>query len=49
MIFSDKTLVAAAQIRPRTLADLSLVSGIGDVKRAKYGAALLAVLDEADS
>lgn len=48
VIFSDKTLMGVAQIKPQVLADLSLVSGIGEVKLKKYGHALLALLrDEA--
>ncbi len=48
VIFSDKTLIGLAQIRPRRLDDLTLVSGIGEAKRARYGEALLKLLDETD-
>ncbi len=44
VIFSDKTLTLIAQINPQRLDDLTLISGIGDVKRARHGAALLEVL-----
>ena len=48
VIFSDKTLIGIAQIRPRVLSDLTLVSGIGEVKLKKYGSAILALLDDAE-
>jgi ATP-dependent DNA helicase RecQ len=46
VIFADRTLIAIAQIRPRTLSDLLLVPGVGEVKQQKYGPAVLALLDE---
>ncbi|MGE3142238.1 MAG: DNA helicase RecQ [Hyphomonadaceae bacterium] len=48
VIFSDKTLTAIAHIRPRLMSDLTLVNGIGEVKLQKYGAAILALLDQAE-
>jgi len=36
-VFTDKTLDAIAQERPRTLADLIAISGIGATKALKFG------------
>ena len=47
VIFHDKTLAEMALMRPQNNGDLSLISGIGESKRAKYGAAFLAVIQEA--
>lgn len=46
MVFPDKVLHQLAQIRPTTLGALSCISGIGDKKSDKYGASLLARLEE---
>jgi ATP-dependent DNA helicase RecQ len=44
VIFNDNTLLALAQHLPRTLDELSPISGIGHKKRAAYGPQVLAVL-----
>jgi ATP-dependent DNA helicase RecQ len=48
IIFHDTTLIALAQRRPRSLADLVGVPGMGKTKIERYGAAFLAVLAAAD-
>ncbi len=45
VILHDSTLVDLARRRPRTLADLSGVAGIGARKLERYGADLLGVID----
>ncbi|MGD9809853.1 MAG: DNA helicase RecQ [Sphingobium sp.] len=44
VIFHDSTLREMAQRRPRALADLSHISGVGDRKRDAYGQAFLDVI-----
>jgi ATP-dependent DNA helicase RecQ len=44
IIFHDSTLAALASRRPRTLADLADIPGMGQKKMERYGAAFLAVL-----
>ena len=44
VVFSDATLRAIALCAPTSLEALSGVSGVGDVKRARYGAGVLDVL-----
>jgi ATP-dependent DNA helicase RecQ len=44
VIFHDATLRAMAEREPGTLAALAGISGVGDTKLARYGAAVLAVL-----
>ncbi|HXV65244.1 MAG TPA: DNA helicase RecQ [Vicinamibacteria bacterium] len=44
VIFHDKTLAEMARIRPRTLADLSSISGVGQKKLETYGQTFLDVL-----
>jgi ATP-dependent DNA helicase RecQ len=44
VIFHDATLREMAQLKPRTLADLSNISGVGTRKLDTYGAAFLAVI-----
>jgi ATP-dependent DNA helicase RecQ len=44
IVFSDKTLIEMAQLRPRTAAQLLDVSGVGASKLARYGDAFLAVI-----
>jgi ATP-dependent DNA helicase RecQ len=44
VVFSDATLAAMAALRPTTKEELLRVSGVGQVKLARYGAAFLAVL-----
>ena len=44
VVFSDATLAAMAALRPRTREELRRVSGVGEAKLARYGAAFLAEL-----
>ena len=44
VVASDRTLRELAELRPRTLADLESIYGIGPAKAAKYGEAFLAVV-----
>jgi ATP-dependent DNA helicase RecQ len=46
VIFHDSVLLDMAQRRPRSLADLGRLSGIGGRKLERYGAAFLAVIRE---
>ncbi|MEZ4650967.1 MAG: ATP-dependent DNA helicase RecQ [Candidatus Eisenbacteria bacterium] len=46
VVASDRTLREIATIRPRSLADLALVHGIGPAKVEKYGDGLLQVVRE---
>ena len=48
VIFHDSTLREIAQSRPRTLGELGTVQGVGSVKLARYGEAMLAALSEAE-
>jgi len=43
-IFQNATLDSIARLRPRTPAELLTVSGVGEVKLAKYGEGFLAVI-----
>ena len=43
VVFSDATLLAIAQRRPASRADLAAVPGVGSVKLDRYGAAVLEV------
>jgi ATP-dependent DNA helicase RecQ len=47
VIFHDATLVAIADLAPRSLADLQGVSGIGATKLDKYGSEVLRVVAQA--
>jgi ATP-dependent DNA helicase RecQ len=47
VVFHDATLSAIAAAQPRDLVALSSISGIGDSKLKRYGAALLQLLREA--
>ena len=47
-VFHDRTLAALARDRPATLGELAAVPGVGPTKLAKYGAAFLAVLRDAE-
>jgi ATP-dependent DNA helicase RecQ len=38
MVFPDRTLQEMARLRPRTLAELRAVHGVGERKLASYGA-----------
>ena len=44
VVFSDATLRDMCEVMPHTMDDLLEVKGIGETKRAKYGAEFLAVL-----
>jgi ATP-dependent DNA helicase RecQ len=44
VVFSDATLAAMAALRPKTREELRRVSGVGETKLTRYGAAFLAVL-----
>jgi ATP-dependent DNA helicase RecQ len=44
VIFHDATLRQIAAQAPRTLADLSAISGVGEAKLAKYGQQILDTL-----
>jgi ATP-dependent DNA helicase RecQ len=46
-VFNNATLAEMAKRRPRTLADMRTVSGVGDAKLAKYGDAFLRVIASA--
>ena len=43
-IFTDATLVALAEARPRYAAELIKVQGLGPAKAGKYGEQVLAIL-----
>jgi DNA helicase-2/ATP-dependent DNA helicase PcrA len=43
-VFTDATLIAIAEARPRSLADLLKVQGLGRTKADKYGEHLLAII-----
>ncbi|MDX3077724.1 ATP-dependent DNA helicase UvrD2 [Streptomyces sp. NPDC088354] len=42
-VFTDKTLLAIAEVRPSTEAELSVISGVGARKLDKFGAEVLAL------
>lgn len=44
VVFPDRTLIDMAQLRPRTLADMRLVQGVGAAKLTKYGDVFLAAV-----
>lgn len=46
VIFHDKTLVDMALLRPRSLDEMAMVSGVGARKLERYGEAFLAVLND---
>ena len=43
-VFTDATLVAIAEARPRSIVDLIKVQGLGRTKADKYGEHLLAII-----
>jgi ATP-dependent DNA helicase RecQ len=47
VVFHDATLRAIAQLRPGTLDQLASLSGVGDKKLERYGAAILALVANA--
>lgn len=46
IVFNDATLSELARIQPQTPAQLLTISGIGDVKLARYGQAFLSLIEE---
>ncbi|MEK7661231.1 MAG: HRDC domain-containing protein, partial [Pseudomonadota bacterium] len=44
VIFHDKTLVEMASKRPMSLEDFAQISGVGEVKIARYGKVFLEVI-----
>jgi ATP-dependent DNA helicase RecQ len=46
VVFHDATLAAMAQLAPRSLGELSVISGVGAKKLEAYGAQILRVLEE---
>ena len=46
VVFADATLAAMAALRPRTADEMLRVSGVGQVKLERYGAAFLSALAE---
>ncbi len=46
VIFSDRSLIEMAAIKPIDLAEMEAVHGVGEVKLAKYGNAFLGVIAE---
>ena len=46
VVFSDATLIAMSNARPRTQADLRQISGVGEVKLERYGSAFLRAIRE---
>jgi ATP-dependent DNA helicase RecQ len=49
VIFHDKTLAEMAARRPRSIADLGAIPGVGEAKLARYGQAFLEVVNEQDA
>ncbi|MCR8671282.1 DNA helicase RecQ [Agrococcus sp. HG114] len=47
VVFNDRTLAAIAERRPRTMVELSTISGVGEAKLERYGEAVLEVLADA--
>ena len=47
MVFHNSTLAEIAERRPRTIAELASVPGVGPAKLERYGAELLAALADA--
>ena len=43
-VFTDATLIALAEGRPRNVAELAKVQGLGPAKVSKYGEQVLAIL-----
>jgi ATP-dependent DNA helicase RecQ len=46
VVFADKTLKAMVAYQPATLDEFNALSGVGEVKRERYGGAFLAVIAE---
>ena len=47
VIFHDKTLLEIARLRPASLSALGVISGVGQAKQDRYGAAVLGVVSAA--
>ena len=47
VIFHDATLAAIAKARPRSIAQLGLIAGIGAAKLQKYGSAIFELVETA--
>jgi ATP-dependent DNA helicase RecQ (EC 3.6.1.-) len=47
VIFHDSTLVEIARNRPHSVQDMAHLPGVGEAKLARYGAAFLAVVENA--
>ncbi len=45
-VFTDATLIAIAEARPKTLQDLLRIHGLGQGKASKYGSAVLAIITD---
>jgi DNA helicase-2/ATP-dependent DNA helicase PcrA len=43
-VFTDATLIALAEARPRSIADLIKVQGVGRAKADKYGEHVIAII-----
>src|SRR5690606_23117194 len=48
-VLVDATLAGIAEVKPRTIADLARVRGIGPAKIDRFGQTLLAIVAEHDS
>ena len=46
VVFADRTLLEMARLRPKTLAEMSEVHGVGEAKLKQYGETFLTVLRE---
>ncbi len=46
IVFNDATLAELARIQPKTSREMLSVSGIGDVKLARYGQPFLSLIKE---
>ncbi len=46
VIFNDKTLQEMARVAPRSYAEMSAISGVGDRKLEKYGATFMRVINQ---
>ncbi len=44
MVFADRTLIDMARLKPRNIADMKLVHGVGEAKLARYGSQFLAAV-----
>ena len=46
VVFADRTLLEMARLRPKTLAEMSAVHGVGEAKLKQYGETFLTVIRE---